>query len=352
MNDHIPPAATPLRAAVLGVGAMGRNHVRVYADLDDVRLVGVADANAAAAERVGHVYRTASYDDHRHLLAAERPDLVSVVVPTRLHAPVVRDALEAGAHVLVEKPIAFSGAEAREMIERARDLGRTLMVGHVERFNPAVRELKRRLELGELGKVYQIHARRLGPFPARIRDVGVVIDLATHDLDVMRYLLGAEVRRLQVETEQRIHTDYEDLLSGLLKFDNGTIGVLDINWLTPTKVREISVTGERGMFVANYLTQDLYFYENDYAAASWDAFRAAASVTEGNMTRLRIDKREPLRVELESFVAAVRHGLPPIVSGEDGLAALALAERIVELGRANAALDDAPLVPSPGGRHR
>src|SRR5205814_9486836 len=148
-----------------------------------------------------------------------------------------------GIHLLVEKPIAFTVEEGAEMIRLAAEAGVVLTVGHVERYNPAIIALKQRLLAGDLGRVYQIHARRLGPFPARVRDVGVVIDLATHDADIMRYLTGAEALRVSAETAQRIHTDHEDLLSGLIRFADDTIGVLDINWLTPTKIRELLVTG-------------------------------------------------------------------------------------------------------------
>ena len=137
-----------------------------------------------------------------------------------------------------------------------------LTVGHIERFNPAVVELQARLRAGELGRVFQVHARRVGPFPERVRDVGVVLDLAPHDIDVMRFLLDSEVARVQAETEQRINTEHEDMLAGVLRFANGVVGVLDINWLTPTKIRELSVLGERGMFVVDYLARELTFYEN------------------------------------------------------------------------------------------
>ena len=140
-----------------------------------------------------------------------------------------------------------------------------LTVGHIERFNPAIRELRRRLEAGELGRIFQISATRLGPFPARIRDVGVVVDLAPHDLDVMRFLVRAEPVRIYAETERRIHTEHEDLFNGTVRFANGVLGVLNINWVTPTKRRVLTVTGERGMYVADYISQDLVFYANPEA---------------------------------------------------------------------------------------
>jgi len=328
-----------IKAAVIGVGSMGANHARIYNELEGVTLVGVCDADPQLVEKVASRHRTGQYSDHRDLLDQERPDLVSIAVPTGFHHQVALDVIDRGVHLLVEKPIADTVAHAEKMVERAEARGVQLMVGHVERFNPAVVELKRKLQDGQLGKMFQIHVRRLGPFPHRVRDVGVVIDLATHDLDVMCYLTGASVLRIYAETEQEIHTHHEDSLSGLLRFDNGVVGVLDVNWLTPTKVRELYVTGEKGMFVVNYLTQDLYLYENEYVGSDWDSLGMLKGVGEGNMIKLRIAKREPLLVELESFVGCVEHGTPPPVSGGDGIRALSLAQALVSSGQEHRILE-------------
>jgi len=209
----------------------------------------------------------------------------------------------------------------------------------VERFNPAVVELKRRLQQGELGRIFEIVARRKGPFPRRIRDVGVVIDLAAHDLDIMWYLTNAEVTRVYAETAQRVHESREDMLSGLLRFADDTVGVLDINWLTPTKIRELSVIGERGMFQVNYVTQDLFFFENAEAGEGWDTLSILRGVAEGRMIRHMVEKKEPLRTEIESFIATVRGEDVPIVNGEDGLRALRLAQAIVQSGLENRPID-------------
>ena len=333
-----------LRAAVIGAGAMGRHHARVYDALEETVLVGVCDQDAAAADWVAARYRVPQFADHRALLDALQPDIVSVVVPTLRHVAVALDALAAGAHVLVEKPIAPTVADATRLIDAARAQGRVLTVGHVERFNPAIRALRARLMDGALGRVFTIQARRLGPFPARVRDVGVVVDLATHDLDIMRWLVGGEVARVHAETARRIHTEHEDLLCGLLRFAGGEIGLLNINWLTPTKVRELAVTGEGGMFVADYLRQELQFHENVAADRHWESLGVLQGVGEGNMTRLHIPQSEPLAEELRAFAAAVGGGTPPVVSGEDGRAALALALALVEAGRTGTAVD------MPGGR--
>lgn len=327
------PQLPSLKPVVIGVGAMGRNHARVYNEMPDVELAAVADLDLALAKEAARLYGARAYTDYRAMLEETQPAVVSVAVPTQAHCQVTLNALKAGCHVLVEKPIAATLEGGRRMIERAAALGRVLAVGHIERYNPAEIELKRRLDDGELGRIFQIHAWRLGPFPARVRDMGVVVDLATHDLDIMRYLTGKEVRRLYAETEQEIHTAHEDLFSGLVRFEDGVVGVLNINWLTPTKIWEITVTGQRGMCLANLLTQDLYFYENQEAGGlDWNHLSLLRGVGEGQMVRLRLHRREPLRAELEAFVATERGEQATIVRGEDGLTVLELAQALVRSG--------------------
>ncbi len=321
-----------LKAAVIGVGAMGMHHARVYNELDGVELTAVADADPKKGEAVGRRFKVPTYSDYRQMLAERQPDLLSIAVPTSLHRDVALEALARGVHALVEKPIASTVAEAQEMIACARAGGVVLAVGHIERFNPAVIELKKRLDKGELGRIFMIQARRMGPFPERIQDMGVVIDLAAHDIDVMYYLLGAEVERVYAETMRQVHTRLEDLLSGLVRFRNGTIGVLDINRLTPTKIRELTVTGERGMFLVNYLTQDLYFYQNTRAEGDWDSLGILKGVAEGDMVKLAIARKEPLRAEIEAFVQTAQGQPAQAVSGEDGMRVLALALQLVKAG--------------------
>jgi predicted dehydrogenase len=340
----------PLRAGVVGLGMMGRNHVRVWDEsVEGVELVAVADPDAAAVARATAGRRARGYEDPGRMFAEEELDLVSIVAPTSLHLPVTLAALNAGANVLVEKPIASTREEATSMIEAAAGAGLMLTVGHIERFNPAIRELHRRLDAGELGRIFQISATRLGPFPARIRDVGVVVDLAPHDLDVMRYLVGSEPIRIYAEAERRIHTEHEDLFNGIMKFENGVVGILDINWLTATKRRTLTVTGERGFYVADYLTQDLVFYANPDAGQTWENRGAEGfgsrinSVAEGEMTRRSIRRAEPLTVELGEFARAVRDGGPPPVDPHDAMVALLLARKMVESALSGRAISGAEL---------
>lgn len=332
------------RVAVIGVGAMGRNHARVYREVRDCELVGIAEIDSSLGAEVAARSGTTAYDDYRTMLTREHPDAVTVAVPTQYHHRVVLDALSAGCHVLVEKPIAATPAEAEEMIAAANRAERVLMVGHIERYNPAIQELKKRMEQGQVGRPFQIHTRRLGPFPPRVRDVGVVVDLATHDLDVIRYLTGTEGVRVYAETKREVHTTREDMVIGLVRFESELLAVVEVNWLTPTKIRELTVTGERGMFKADYLTQDLYFYENaEVSGTPWDAIQMLRGVSEGPMTRLAVHKEEPLRAEIDNFLAAVAGRPSQVATGEDGLAALRLALALVESGQKHQSIELGPL---------
>lgn len=330
---------TATRVAVIGVGAMGRNHARVYSEMPGVELVGIADIDQRTAEAAARRFGGKAFTDYVQMLDEVKPQAVTIAVPTVDHLTTAQAVIQRGIHLLLEKPIALTVEEGQQIIEAARQAGVQLMVGHIERFNPAVIALKAHLAEGELGRVFQIDAHRQGPFPARIRDVGVVIDLAVHDLDVMRYVTGAEVVRVYAETEQRIHSTREDLLTGLVRLSDGAIGTLAINWLTPTKIRELYVTGERGMFRVDYLTQDLFFFENAVAQGSdWETMQVLRGVSEGRMIRYVVNKKEPLRAEQEVFLAAVRGEGSVAVSGGDGLQALALAQAVVMSGQEHRAI--------------
>jgi predicted dehydrogenase len=318
---------------VVGLGIMGSHHLRVLNALEDVDVVAVVDP---VAERRAGVERTYSgisaYGTVEEALTAS-PDLdfACAAVPAGHLAPVAHELLAAGVHVLVEKPMAGSVEEANALVEDAAGRGLLLGVGLVERFNPAVQALKRKVDEGVAGRIYQMHARRLSPFPDRDSLLGVALDLATHDIDVMRYVLGDDVQRVYAETAQRQHHTVEDLLCATLRFDGDATGLLEVNWLTPAKVREITVTGERGMFTVDYIMQDLRFYERPGSETNeWDALAEMRGPGEGDMVRYALMRREPLRQQWEAFAAAVRSGGPAPVSGHDGVAALSTALAIRE----------------------
>jgi UDP-N-acetylglucosamine 3-dehydrogenase len=323
-----------LKVAVIGVGSMGRNHARVYWEMPNVNLVAVVDENITIAEAIANRYNTKAYTDFRQMVDEQHPDAVTIAVPTLHHLEIALELIQRGIHILVEKPIAFTVEQGEEMIRAAEKAAVCLMVGHIERFNPAVIALKKHLAMNELGHIFQVDVRRQGPLPERINDVGVVIDLAVHDLDIIRYVTQAEIVRIFAETQQGIHSQKEDLMTGLVRLSDGTVGTLLINWITPTKIREFYVTGECGMFKVDYLTQDLIFYENATVHDSeWDTLRILRGVSEGKMIRYRVDKKEPLRSEQEAFISAVCGEIKIPVTGRDGLVSLELAEAIVTSGK-------------------
>jgi predicted dehydrogenase len=338
----------PLRAAVIGLGFMGRNHLRAYSELPGVEVVAAADPDPQALERAvrGRVARP--YADYRAMLREERPDIVSIAAPTGMHHEVALAALEAGVHVLVEKPIAGSVAQGREIADAARRLGLKATVGHVERFNPAVATLKGLLEDGSLGRVYQLRARRVGPFQDRLRDVGVARDLATHDLDVMRHVLASDVSHVYCRALRGVRTQYEDALLAVLGFENGVSALLDVNWLSPLKVRELTVLAEGGMVTLDYIHQELFLYSEPGEPSGW-VDPAAQRVGPEAVRRLPVRKQEPLLAELQAFVTAVARDEPPALTCEDAIIALHLAEQLVESSARGQALE---IVSPVGGGER
>ena len=323
-----------LKAAVIGVGSMGRNHVRVYREIEGVELVGVADQHPQTAAKVGATFAAPHYTDYRQMLEECQPDLVTLAVPTVLHYEIGVELIARGIHLLIEKPIAHTLEEGEKLVELARQHNVILAVGHIERFNPAVMELRRRLREGMAGRIYKLHAQRLSPYPSRIRDAGVVIDLASHDIDLMRYLMDEGIVRLYGETLKSINSDREDMFNGIIRFQSGAVGVLDVNWITPTKIRRLTITGARGMFTCDLLSQELFFYENETAPSQWDTLSVLRGVNEGNILGIRIQRHEPLAAELNDFVSAVRDGRQPTVTGKEGLETLRIALDFMRSGSA------------------
>jgi len=320
-----------LRTAVVGLGSMGSNHVRVWRDVEGAELVAVADADSNILRRVSEYHGVPGRATLAELIARDRPDAVSIAVPTSLHEAAALEAISAGVHVLVEKPLAPNAAAARRIAEAARVAGVIGMVGHIERFNPALVEMRLLLETGELGEVFSLTGRRVGPFPPRIKDVGVIHDIATHDLDLVRFLLREPFASLSARTSRRVHEQHEDLVSIIGTTLSGVVLTLEVNWLTPRKQRETLVLGERGMLVADTVTQDLFLYRNNWQEGTW--LRNVRGVDEGDMTRFALRRAEPLRLELQAFADAIRAGAEVEPNLVDGVAAIELADMVLDLSR-------------------
>jgi predicted dehydrogenase len=313
-----------LAVGIIGLGRMGTYHLETWERIEGAQVVGVAEPNEAVArERIGR-RPIAHFSDYRELIKRRDVDAISLTAPSQQHAHIAMEVIAAGKHLLVEKPIATTLEDGLRMAAAARQAGVKLMVGHVERFNPAVGKLAELIADGRIGQVFRVHATRVGPMPGRIQDAGVAIDLATHDLDIMQFVLGRDITRIYAEGAQCAHPTQEDMIACLLRFgaDNGPMGVLDVNWLTPEKRREITVIGELGMLSASYLTQDVWFTESPSAPTGWDELARIRGDAEGAALRFALRRVEPLKAELEAFADCIREDTPEPISAYDGCRAL------------------------------
>jgi UDP-N-acetylglucosamine 3-dehydrogenase len=315
-----------LNIGLIGAGRMGAYHVDTWERVSEGRLVAVADPDESVARaRIGR--RPIDWvGDYRWLLERADVDAVCICAPSAQHARIALDALAAGKHVFVEKPIATALDDGLRMAAAARQANLKLMVGHIERFNPSVGKLAELIAEGRIGRVFRAHATRVGPLPVRIQDTGVAIDLATHDLDLMQFVLGRHITSIYAEGSRCVHPTQEDIISCLLRFgDDGPQGLLDVNWLTPEKRREMTVIGEGGMLSASYLTQDVWFTESTGAPTGWSELARIRGDAEGAAIRFALPRVEPLQAELQAFARCVLHDTPEPVSAQDGCRALAAA---------------------------
>jgi len=314
-----------LRVGVVGLGVMGRNHVRVLRTMDGVDLVGVADPAGDAHRAADGVPVVTDVGE----LIDRGLDACTVAVPTEFHEEVGLRLASAGVAAIIEKPLAADSGAGRRLVEAFRHAGVVACVGHIERHNAAVKSMKERLADGALGDVYQITTSRQGPFPNRITDVGVVKDLATHDLDLTAWITDSPYTSVVARTVSRAGRPFEDLVVVIGVLADGTVTNHLVNWLSPVKERTITVTGAAGRFTADTLTADLTFHANGLIPATWDELSRFRGVTEGDMTRFALEKREPLAVELGQFCAAVRGEPAVVVTLEEGLRTLEVAEAVL-----------------------
>jgi predicted dehydrogenase len=318
-----------LRAGLIGLGSMGRHHARLLRQLDGVELVAVADA---VGDSFGVAGSLPLGQDVDHLIAAG-VDMAVVAVPTAEHERVGLALADAGIHVMVEKPIAENSAAGLRLAEAFEAAGLIGAVGHIERFNPALQEMRRRIEEGQLGEVYQISTQRQGPFPGRIADVGVIKDLATHDIDLTAWVSQSDFASVAAQTAHRSGRPHEDMLAATGILENGIITSHLVNWLSPMKIRTTTVTGEKGALVADTASADLTFYANGTILTEWESITSFRGVSEGDIVRYALNKREPLLVEHEAFRDAVLGKEDRTVTMRQGLKTLEVAEAALQSAR-------------------
>jgi UDP-N-acetylglucosamine 3-dehydrogenase len=302
-----------LRVGVVGVGVMGSNHARVLSDLPGVKLVGVADPDRKRCEDVARTLGCAAFGDADALMQ-DGVDAVIIAAPTHLHRDLALDCAARGIHILVEKPIASTVEESRAVVAAARRAGVTLMVGHVERFNPAVQSIKRAIQDQD---ILSIAITRVGPFPPRMSNVGVVIDLAVHDIDLIRWFTGSEIVEIQPQTSSAV-AEREDIALLQFRTASGVLAHINTNWLTPFKARTIHIATRDKYVIGDLLTLQV---------TECFGFQRDGSYS---MRHLSVGYAEPLRSELLAFVTAIRTGKPPPVTGEEAVASLEIAIRCLD----------------------
>lgn len=304
-----------MNVAVIGLGWMGRVHLRNYMEMPEANVVGVVDVNQEALDEVKKQFDVPTYTELDKLLENDL-DAVSICVPTSLHHETGLKVIDKGAALLMEKPLAATAEEGQELVDRARAKNVPLMVGHIERFNPAVQRVKELV--GD--DMISITIERVGPYPPRIQDVGVVKDLGSHDLDLVRFLTGSEFKTVYAVTSTSLGK-HEDTALITCEMENGVLANISTNWVTPYKSRKINVAFESKYIDANLVTQEV----KEYSAFS--TYDKSYSVREWPLVY-----REPVRSELTAFLKAVREGTETPITGEDGLEVLKTFDRIFTCG--------------------
>jgi UDP-N-acetylglucosamine 3-dehydrogenase len=311
---------------MIGVGSMGKNHARVYSEMG--ALAGIADTDIETARGLADRFGVEAYSDYKDLLATDIT-AVNVATPTVTHFQIVKDALEAGKHVLVEKPMCSDLSQSRELVRLAESNGLVLAVGLIERHNPVVRFAMEAIQEGRFGDVVTLSSRRVSSVPGRIRDVGVIMDLGVHDIDVMRYLAKSPVQSVYTLGGTRSDVDFEDHANIQLEFENGIMGLVEVNWLTPMKVRKLALTCLENYVELDYIAQSANV-SSSQLPETYDTADLYRLQIEYHVRSVSIKKQEPLRNELEDFKKAVVHGGQPLVTGPDAIETLRASEAALE----------------------
>jgi UDP-N-acetylglucosamine 3-dehydrogenase len=310
-----------MRVGVIGVGVMGQNHARILADMGILSCV--SDISAEAAKKVAGKHSVECSGDHRDLLRQDL-DAVVIVTPTATHKEIAADAIRAGKHVLLEKPMTGSSSDLDELVKLAEKEGVVLAGGFVERHNPVVAVAKKGLQAGEYGELITAATRRVSSMPSRIKDVGVVMDLGIHDIDVIQHVVDQEVRSVYAIAGRGKGIPFEDHANLLMDFDKGATGFVEVNWLTPMKVRRLALTCSKNFVEVDYMEQSIQVCSS--SVKPFEPGNAFIVPMEFDLRRVALRKEEPLRRELSDFVAAVEKGKEPLVPGSSAIKTLRIAE--------------------------
>lgn len=317
-----------MNVAVIGVGNMGQHHARNYSELPGVNLVAVADVEPKIGQAIAKRFKCKYYQDYKELLAKEKLDLVTIAVPTKYHKKVALDCLDKGIHILLEKPIAGTVAEAKEIVARAKAKGVKFTVGHIERFNPAVLKLKEMVDKGKLGEIVSINNYRMGPMPVRIKDANVLIDIGVHDIDLINWFYDKLPDQISAAGGNALNKVQQDYANIFLRYGSKA-GMVITNWITPVKIRRMTVVGTKAYAELNFITQELDIYESEYTSETNDFGEFIIKFGEPKDKKtIKSEGIEPLKAEIKSFIRAIKENSRPMVTAREAIDALDIASKV------------------------
>ena len=324
-----------LKIGVIGTGAMGKNHARVCNELNNVELMGIVDKNKEIGSTIAHRFNVSSFNDYMDLF--DLVDAVIIATPTVTHFDIAMDAMNAGKHVLVEKPVCDTVEKGKQLIKKAEETNLIFAVGHIERHNPVVSFVKKTFESDQYGELVTLSSKRVSNFPGRIRDVGVIFDFGVHDIDVMRYIAG-EVSSVYARAGMfNKNIKYEDHATIILNFENGLCGVIEVNWLTPLKIRKLNLTCDKTLVEADFINQSVFTSSSSFEDV--DDSNLFNIPIQNQVSKMDLQKKEPLKNEISDFVNAITEKKDPLVTGYDGMMAVKIAEAAVTSSKTGKVID-------------
>ncbi len=316
-----------IKVGIVGVGNMGAHHLRIYMAMQNVEIISLCDINKNNLEQASRICKWATlYREYQEMFMKEKLDAVSIVVPTEFHKDAALAAIKSKIHILLEKPIAQTSAEAKEILSQLEHSEIKCLIGHIERFNPAIHVLKKQLEQGMYGTIYSVQVNRIGVYPIGNVNTDIVKELAIHDIDIIQTLFQTRIKKIFAVQKGNIYSKCNDLLSSILVLENGTIVYLNVNWISPIKKRELIITAEKGLVHLDYINQDLFYYKHPHENPYTDDLLFKRK--EGEMVKISVYKEEPLKQELHHFIDCISNNKQPVVSAKDGLEALESAEKV------------------------
>jgi len=294
-----------LQACVIGVGNMGRHHARIYFENNQVQLRGISDSNTEVGRKYADKYDIDFFTNYNKMLDTIKPDLVSLVTPTSTHYEIGKEILNRGINLLIEKPIADSIKHGEKLIQISEENDLVLLVGHIERYNPGIKAIKKVIDKNFFGRISSMQFQRVGVVPPQIKDTNVVIDLAIHDIDLSNYLIGDTPDNYKANLNNTHLKNRYDSCDILISYPNSS-SYIQANWITPVKIRTLTITGEKGYARLNLVTQKLELFESIIETDFDDYGEYIILFKKPAITSFNVEKEEPLGLEINNFINTIK----------------------------------------------